>query len=127
MDPVTNYLTKLGVDIKPAYFGSSNYEWGKCWDTPQWTLIYRLDENALTVCEFTSKDKASGISSAVLQMVEQLKRLKKNVAEVSNVRGRVLLDNGSAQERERHQVFHDILLKQGAKEIDQEDGSWIVY
>ncbi|MBE8167553.1 MAG: secretion protein [Shewanella sp.] len=127
MDAVTNYLSKQGVDIKPAYFGSSNYEYGKCWDTPQWTLIYRLDENSLTVCEFTSKVETSGLNSAVLKALEQLKKIKKELIEVKHIRGRVLLDNGSAKEREHRKNFHNILLKIGAKEVEQEDGRWIVY
>ncbi|MGB0895571.1 MAG: secretion protein [Parashewanella sp.] len=128
MDAVTEYLHNKGIEVQPAYFGNSFYEYGKVWDSEHWSMIYRLDEGSLTVCNFTSKDNTNGMSSAVLQMVEKLKQIKKDVAEVKQITGKVLIDEGFQVQKDQHRAFHSILLKQGAREELGNDGTlWLIY
>ncbi|MEI8599895.1 hypothetical protein P4S55_01200 [Shewanella sp. PP-Sp27a-2] len=60
MDSVSQYLARQGVAVSPAYFENSQFEWGKCWDTPHWSMVFRVDDNTLTICDFCSKGNTSG-------------------------------------------------------------------
>ncbi|NRD74525.1 secretion protein [Shewanella sp. VB17] len=127
MDPVTQYLANKGIEVRPAYFESSQFEWGKRWDNPHWSMVYRVDEHTLTICDFTSKGNTSGIDSAVSQVIEQLKIIRRKVSQIQQVRGMVIYDVGLPAQRRARKVLHDVLLHQGAKEVNQDGATWLVY
>ena len=127
MDPVTQYLTHQGIDVHPAYFETSQFEWGKRWDTPHWSMVYRVDDTTLTICDFVSKGNTSGIDSAVSQLVEELKTIRRKVSQIQQVRGMVIYDAGLPAQRLARKALHDVLLHQGAKEVHQDGSIWLVY
>ncbi|RLV59968.1 secretion protein [Parashewanella curva] len=127
MDEVTHYLQQQGIEVQPAYFGESQFEYGKTLETEQWRLIYRVDDHIMTVCEMSSKTEPEGIGGALLELIRQLKKFKKEVNSLKQVRGRVFKDFGTPQEREQHQMLEQLLLKQGARIQDDVEGPWLVY
>ncbi|MCU7986216.1 MULTISPECIES: secretion protein [Shewanella] len=127
MDSVSQYLARQGVTVSPAYFENSQFEWGKCWDSPHWSMVYRVDENTLTICDFCSKGNTSGVSSAVLQLVEQLRHLRRSLPDIQQIRGMVIHDAGRPAQRLARQALREVLLKQGAKEVNQNGETWLVY
>jgi hypothetical protein len=127
MDPVSQYLARQGIVVSPAYFESSQYEWGKRWDNQHWSLVYRVDETTLTLCDFCSKGNTVGISSAVLQLAEQLRQLRRQLPDIKQVRGMVIQDAGLPQQRIARQALREALLKLGAREVAQNGETWLVY
>lgn len=127
MDPVTQYLAKQGIEVSSAYFESSQFEWGKSWDTQHWSLVYRVDDNTLTICDFSSKGNNTGISSAVSQLVEQLKLIRHRVPEIKQIRGMVIHDACLPTLGLARKALQNVLIKQGAKQVNQADGTWLVY
>ena len=127
MDSASEYLARQGVVVSPAYFESSEFEWGKQWESTHWSLVFRVDGNTLTICDFCSKGTTSGVSSAVLQLVEQLRRVRKNVPAITQIRGMVIQDAGLPLQRLARKALREVLLKQGAKEVQQDGATWLVY
>ncbi|WP_133405621.1 secretion protein [Parashewanella tropica] len=127
MDEVTYHLQQQGIVVQPAYFGESQFEYGKRWETEHWRLIYRVEDHVMTICEIESKSKPEGIRGAMLDVISQLKKFKKEITSLKSIRGRVLTEFGSPQERERRQLQEKLYLKQGAKKVENEEGIWLVY
>lgn len=127
MDPVTQYLAHQGIETSPAYFETSQFEWGKRWDHQHWSMVYRVDDNTLTICDFSSKGNTHGIGSAVLQLVEELKNIRRKVSQINKIRGMVIYDAGLPAQRVARQALHDVLIEKGAKEVVEEGATWLVY
>ncbi|QDO84245.1 secretion protein [Shewanella psychropiezotolerans] len=127
MDPVTQYLAHQGIEVSPAYFETSQFEWGKRWDSQHWSLVYRVDDSTLTICDFSSKGNNTGISSAVSELIEQLKVIRRKVPQIKQIRGMVIYDAGLPVQRLTRKALHDVLVQQGAKEVNQDGNTWLVY
>lgn len=127
MDPVTRYLARQGIQTTDDYFQNSALHWGQRWEHPMWSLVYRVDDNILIICEFKSKGEPVGISSAVSQFINKLRTMRREIKDISEIRGLVIEDGGLPKDRETLKTFRKQFLLQGAKERVIDGDNWLVY
>lgn len=128
-DPVTTYLFAQGFAPELAYFEASGFVMGWRVGFDEFTWVYRVDADTLTVCDFTarheSQDKESG--RAVSAFIALIQQIGCEVAGLKRVRGRfieTLADEALKQSRERLAI---VLQAKGAKWQELEGEPWLVY
>ncbi|MGL4858820.1 MAG: hypothetical protein ACRC5A_03600 [Enterobacteriaceae bacterium] len=127
MDPVTRYLATQGIEVTPAYFGKSRLEIGKRWEAPNWFIIYRVEGDELIICQFTSKKKNGGLSSAVKQFTDKLRGIRRHVPQIKRFRGLIIDDSSPLLPRTEMKELKAILMQMGAREEVIEGEKWLVY
>ncbi|MEI8599894.1 hypothetical protein P4S55_01195 [Shewanella sp. PP-Sp27a-2] len=59
--------------------------------------------------------------------MEQLRHLRRSLPDIQQIRGMVIHDAGRPTQRLARQALREVLLKQGAKEVNQNGETWLVY
>ncbi|MBB6155175.1 hypothetical protein HDC30_002398 [Pseudomonas sp. JAI115] len=128
-DPVTTYLLPQGFVPEVAYFEGSGFVVGWQVGFDDFTWVYRLDGDTLTVCDFTaqtdSQDGASG--RAVSRFVALIRQIGREVEGVLQVRGRFIESMADAALNQSRERLAKILLSQGATWQEMEGEPWLVY
>ncbi|AZE49984.1 hypothetical protein C4K04_4320 [Pseudomonas chlororaphis] len=127
IDPVTLFLKLQGLQPEVAYFEKSDFVVGWQVHLGDFELVYRFEDNTLTVCSFTAIEGAKGTSGAVSQFIFLIHRIERYVKELYSVRGRFIDSIANPEINQVRERLANVLMAKGAswQEIDGE--SWLVY
>lgn len=128
-DPVSVYLKRHGFAPEVAYFEGGGFVMGWRLCLGDFTWVYRVDGDTLTVCDLTAVQDPQGQGSgrAVSQFVALIQRIGREVSGVRRVRGRFMEQFAVPELNLARQRLADVLLAKGAQWQDMEGDAWLVY
>ena len=127
IDSVTQFLKSQGLQPEVAYFEKSDFVIGWRVHLRDFELVYRFEDNTLTVCNFTAIEGAKGTSGAVSQFIFLIHRIERHIKQLYSVQGRFVESFASPEINQVRERLANVLMAKGAswQEIDGE--SWLVY
>lgn len=127
IDPVTQFLKSQGLQPEVAYFEKSDFVMGWQVQLGDFELVYRFEDSALKVCDFTAIEGAKGTSGAVSQFISLIHRIERYVKELSSVQGRFIDSVANSEINQVRERLANVLMAEGASWQEVEGEPWLVY
>jgi len=125
-DVVSQYLLTHGYQPHIETFGKTDYIIGSRIKTPDFELVYRMEDGQLIICDFIACREGGQSNRAVIAFIKLIHQIERAVPQMQLVRG---LQPESLQPEINvvRQRLAKALIAQGASWQDIDGGSWLVY
>lgn len=127
IDPVTQFLKSQGLQPEVAYFEKGDFVMGWQVHLGDFELVYRFEDNTLTVCNFTAIEGTKGTSGAISQFIFLVHRIGRHIKQLYSVRGRFVEILSSPEINRVRERLANVLISKGASWQIIDGDSWLVY